>query len=96
MLTVTEAAADAIRNMSERCGVLDGGGLRLEVAPHHPEGELFALSLATAPSSEDTVLAVRRGANVFMFPEAASHLSDKILDVRVADGKIKFRLLRRG
>nr|WP_042186807.1 hypothetical protein [Kibdelosporangium sp. MJ126-NF4]CEL17573.1 hypothetical protein [Kibdelosporangium sp. MJ126-NF4]CTQ91200.1 hypothetical protein [Kibdelosporangium sp. MJ126-NF4] len=96
MLTVTDAAVAAIKNASKRCGVLDDGGLRLDVAPNDTAGRTFAVSLATAPRSGDQVLVVRPGTNVFMPADAAERLTDTILDVRETDGKVKFRLLRRG
>ncbi|RSM85249.1 iron-sulfur cluster biosynthesis protein [Kibdelosporangium aridum] len=95
MLTVTEAAAEAIKNMSERGGVQDVGGLRVDVAPQDTDGRTFALSMAPEPSSGDQIVVVRPGAHVFIHPDAAAHISDTILDVGVADGRVRFRLLRR-
>ncbi|HKN54183.1 MAG TPA: iron-sulfur cluster biosynthesis protein [Amycolatopsis sp.] len=93
MLTVTEAAAEAITALTAHQG--DGGsGLRLEVQKPEGQDPMLALSVAPAPADGDRVLGEGEGPKVFLEPEAAALLDDKVLDVKEDEaGGVAFAVL---
>ena len=95
MLAVTEAAADAISALTAQEGVQqDGGGLRFEMRALENSQTALALSVAPAPTDGDEVVTAQEGAKVFLEPEAAEFLSDKVLDVQQdAEGQVSFAVI---
>ena|SRR2546423_593145 len=95
MLAVTEAAADAISALTAQEGVQqDGGGLRFEMRALENSQTALALSVAPAPADGDEVVTAQEGAMVFLEPEAAEFLSDKVLDVQQdAEGQVSFAVI---
>lgn len=92
MLTITPAAAEAIESVLEAEGILgEDAGIRIT---HEPAEEHFtlALRLAAAPEVDDRVL-VEEGARVFLPPETAALLGDKVLDGHVDGTAVGFRIL---
>ncbi|WP_410659707.1 iron-sulfur cluster biosynthesis protein [Amycolatopsis sp. lyj-112] len=93
MLTVTEAAAEAITALTGQEGGEDGG---LRFAMHSQQGESpqLAVSVAPEPESGDRVLGSEGGPKVFLEPEAAALLDDKVLDVQQDEtGEVAFAVL---
>jgi iron-sulfur cluster assembly protein len=96
MLAVTEAAADAITALTAQEGVQDQGGLRFEMRALENSQTALALSVAPAPAAGDEVVTAQEGAQVFLEPEAAEFLSDKVLDVQQdAEGQVSFAVVER-
>ena len=96
MLAVTEAAADAISALTAQEGVQEGG-LRFEMRSSEDSQAALALSVAPAPAEGDEVVTAQPGAQVFLEPEAAEFLSDKVLDVQEdTEGQLNFALIERG
>jgi len=92
MLTLTENASTAVKNLAAQIST-DTGGLRISEAAAPEEG--YALSLATAPEPDDAVVEVD-GARVFVDPVATVALDDRVLDARIdADGSVGFALAQR-
>jgi len=92
MLTLTENATTAVKNLAAQIPV-DTGGLRISEAVAPDTG--YALTLATAPEPDDTVVE-NEGARVFVDPVATVQLDDRVLDARVAeDGSVGFALAQR-
>lgn len=92
MLTVTEAAAEAITALTGQEGA-DEGGLRfaLQSAGGVEESAQLAVSVETAPEAGDQVLGSEDGPKVFLEPDAAALLDDKVLDVQQDDqGQVAF------
>ena len=89
MLALTETAAEAISNILETNEMPEGSGLRIAATPNmHEEG--LELSVAPTPAAEDTVLE-GGGAVIFLEPQAASALDDKVLDASPQpDGRVDF------
>jgi Fe-S cluster assembly iron-binding protein IscA len=84
MLSITETAALAINSLIADSQMPEGSGLRIASQPDS-DGTL-ALSVATAPAAQDTVVE-RAGATVFLEPIAAQALDQQVLDVqRVSQG----------
>lgn len=93
MLTVTEAAAEAITALTAHEG--DGAsGLRLALHQAEGDGAQLALSVAPAPVEGDSVLGADEGPKVFLEPQAAALLDDKVLDVQEDEaGGVAFAVL---
>jgi Fe-S cluster assembly iron-binding protein IscA len=93
MLTVTEAAAEAITALTANQGSNESG-LRLAVQTPEGQGPHLALSVAPAPVEGDRVLGDDEGPRVFLEPEAAALLDDKVLDVQEDEaGGVAFAVL---
>lgn len=96
MLAVTEAAAGAISALTAQEGVQEQGGLRFAVQAMDDSQAALALTVAPAPADGDEVVTAEEGAQVFLEPQAAEFLSDKVLDVREDDeGQLSFTVLER-
>jgi Fe-S cluster assembly iron-binding protein IscA len=96
MLAVTEAAAGAISALIAQEGVEEQGGLRFAVRTADDSQAALALSVAPGPADGDQVVTAEAGAQVFLEPQAADYLSDKVLDVQQdGDGQVSFAVLER-
>ena len=80
MLTVTEAAAQAINSLVTQNQMPDGAGLRISPQGKTSRSEGLGLSIAAAPAEDDTVLEVH-GAKVFLAPTVIYELHEQQLDV---------------
>jgi Fe-S cluster assembly iron-binding protein IscA len=93
MLLLTETAAEVVKSVTSTPQTPDGGGLRIASPAQTPEtpGEL-ELSAAAQPAENDQVIEAA-GARVFLEPNAASYLQDKVLDAKVDEsGNAQFSL----
>jgi iron-sulfur cluster assembly protein len=93
MLVLTEAAAEVVKSVTSTPQAPDGAGLRIASAAPEPEspGEL-QVTTTTGPLENDQVVEAA-GARVFLEPQAALYLEDKILDARLDDqGNAQFSL----
>lgn len=87
MLTVTDNAATAIRDITSQETVPPGAGLRIAA---EDDGEAQVLSLAPEPLDGDQILD-SAGARLFLDPQAAALLDDKELDVTInPNGEVQF------
>ena len=90
MLTLTDQAVSAIRDLTARAGLPPETGLR--IAPEDGDERGLALSLADAPQAGDQVIEAA-DVHVFVQPEASAVLEDKALDAQVSeDGEVAFTL----
>ena len=92
MLTVTEAAAEAITALTGQEGAEDGG-LRFAVQStgSPEESAQLAVSVEAAPAAGDQVLGSEDGPKVFLEPDAAVLLDDKVLDIQQDEqGQVAF------
>jgi len=93
MLAVTDAAAEAINSLVSADGQQGSGGLRFAVQAEHEQGAALVVGVAQRPEEGDEVVTAAIGARVYMAPEAASYLDDKILDVQPdSEGQLSFAL----
>jgi iron-sulfur cluster assembly protein len=91
MLALTESAVEAVKGIvSSSEEAQKTGGLRL-VAEQHGEEANFELSVVALPGEDDQVVE-EQGARVFLGPEAASLLEDKVLDAHVEQNQVSFTL----
>jgi iron-sulfur cluster assembly protein len=87
MLAVTENAVSVICQLTDRPELPDGAGLRIASAEEAPN---LTVAPAGTPEAGDQVVE-SEGARVFLEPQAAEMLDDKVLDARVNDaGGVEF------
>ena len=90
MLTLTDQAVAAIRDLTTQPGLPAETGLR--IAPQDGGAGGLALSLAEGPQAGDQVIG-EAGVQVYVQPDAAAALDDKALDARVSEtGEVSFQL----
>ncbi|WP_382309537.1 Fe-S cluster assembly protein HesB [Herbiconiux sp. UC225_62] len=95
MLTLTENAGTVVKNLADRTLAASGdvdtvteGGLRISTA----ESNNFEVAVAPRPQPADKVVE-SSGARVYLEPDAADALSDKVLDARIDEnGSVHFSL----
>ena len=93
MLVLTEAAAEVVKSVVETPQAPDGTGLRISHSATEPGNpNSLELAAATEPGNNDQVVETS-GARVFLDPQAAAYLDDKVLDAEVdAEGQVRFTL----
>lgn len=97
MLTITPTAAEAIEIVvGANEEISDGGGVRIAHQPPGDDGQVhLALTLVEAPEPGDQVVE-EDNASVFLTPEAATLLDDKVLDAVVEGEQVGFQVLEQG
>jgi hypothetical protein len=94
VFAITEDAAAAIKQIVGSPGVPEGAGLRItrevnaEAGEEGPRTDL-RLSVVAAPQEGDEVLEAER---IFLDPDTARLLEDRLLDADVVDDEVRFRL----
>jgi iron-sulfur cluster assembly protein len=92
MLVLTEAAAEAVKSVTTTPQSPDGAGVRIASAPQPEHPDALRLTTAAGPGEDDQVIEAV-GARVFVEPQAAPYLDNKVLDAQVDDqGNARFRL----
>lgn len=93
MLVLTETAAELVKSVTSAQEAPDGTGLRIMATAPDPEGpNALQLTTAAGPTEGDQVIE-EAGARIFVEPQAAAYLEDKVLDARLDDqGKAQFLL----
>ena len=93
MLVLTETAAEVVKSVTSAPQSAETAGLRISSSVAEP-GEPSALQVEAvpAPDAGDQVLEAA-GAHVFVAPQAACFLDDKVLDAQVDEaGNVRFSL----
>ena len=92
MLVLTEAAAEVVKALTSSPQAPDGG-LRIAPATAEPgTPEALQVSAALGPSENDQVVEAA-GAHVYLEPQAAAYLDDKVLDAQIdSQGNAHFSL----
>ena len=92
MLTLTDHAVAALRDLTTQPGLPAQTGLR--IAPQDGGADGLALSLEEGPQAGDQVIE-DAGIHVYVQPDAAAALDDKALDARISEtGEVSFQLQR--
>ncbi len=90
MLTITPPAAEAIESIvSATEGASEDAGLRISQGMDSEGRSSLALAVVEEPEAGDEVIE-EAGAPVFLAPDAAPLLDDKVLDVRYDAGQVGF------
>jgi iron-sulfur cluster assembly protein len=91
MLALTDSAVEAVKTLVESSDdAEDSSGLRVVAEPAGPRTNL-QLSIVPVPAEDDEVIE-EQGARVFLEPQAATLLDDKVLDASVEQGQVAFTL----
>ena len=91
LLALTNNAVEAVKSIvSSSNKASETGGLRL-VAERAGTQANFHLSVVPLPAEDDEVID-EQGARVFLEPEAASLLDEKILDASVEQDQVAFTI----
>ena len=91
LLALTDNAVEAVKNIvSSSDETSETGGLRL-VAERAGTQANLQLSVVPLPAEDDEVIE-EQGARVFLEPEAASLLDDKVLDASVEQDQVAFTI----
>jgi iron-sulfur cluster assembly protein len=93
MLVLTEAAAEVVKSITSTAQAPEGSGLRIaSSAAESGDPGALQISAAAGPGQDDQVIEAA-GAHVYLEPQAAAYLSDKVLDAQVdQEGKAHFSL----
>jgi len=93
MLVLTEAAAEVVKSVTSIGQTPSGAGLRIASTAPEPESPGgLQVTAATGPRENDKVIEAG-GARVFLEPQAAVYLEDKVLDAQIdEDGNARFSL----
>ena len=91
MLILTKAAAEAVKSVTSTPHASAAAGLRIAATvPQPQEPGALRVTAAPRPGPDDQVIEAA-GARVFLEPQAATYLADKVLDAQVdAQGKPRF------
>ena len=92
MLTVTEAAAQAINSLRTKNQMPEGAGLRIAPQSQTTRSEGLGLSIAATPADDDTVVE-SNGAKVFLASTVVYDLHEQELDVEPADDTDEVRFI---
>ena len=93
MLVLTETAAEVVKAITSTPDAPQEAGLRIASSATAPgqAGDL-QLSAAPGPGQDDQVIEAS-GAHVYVEPQAAAYLDDKVLDAQVdGEGRAHFSL----
>jgi iron-sulfur cluster assembly protein len=91
LLALTDSAVQAVKHIvSSADETAETGGLRM-VAERAGTQANFQLSVVPLPAEDDEVID-EQGARVFLEPEAASLLDDKVLDASVEQDQVAFKI----
>jgi iron-sulfur cluster assembly protein len=91
LLALTDSAVEAVKNIvSSSDEASETGGLRM-VAEQAGMQTNLQLSVVTLPAEDDEVIE-EQGARVFLEPDAASLLDDKVLDASVEHDQVAFTI----
>ncbi|MBV9450221.1 MAG: hypothetical protein JO345_30460 [Streptosporangiaceae bacterium] len=92
MLVLTEAAAEVVKSVTSTPQAPDGAGLRITSSPEPQSPGALEVTAAAGPDENDEVLEAD-GARVFLEPQAAAYLEDKVLDAQFdEEGRAHFSL----
>jgi iron-sulfur cluster assembly protein len=90
LLALTDSAVQAVKHIVSSSEASETGGLRL-FAEQVGTQTNFELSVVPLPAEDDEVIE-EQDARVFLEPEAASLLDNKVLDANVAQNQVAFTI----
>ena len=90
LLALTDSAVQAVKDIVSSAEVAETGGLRM-VAERAGTQANFQVSVVPSQAEDDVVIE-EQGARVFLEPDAASLLDDKVLDASVEQDQVAFTI----
>jgi iron-sulfur cluster assembly protein len=91
MLTLTDTAAEVVRQLAEGSGLEPDPGLRISPGAPTPEGTPLELQIAPGPEENDQTVE-NGGATVYVEGQVAEVLDDKVLDAAVEGDQVRFTI----
>jgi iron-sulfur cluster assembly protein len=92
LLALTDRAVEAVRDIvSSSSEASETGGLRLSADRAGTQAS-FKLSVASLPAEDDAVIE-EHGARVFVDPDVAALLDDKMLDATIDQNQVAFTVV---
>ena len=91
MLTITDTAAEAVRQISEGSGLEPDPGLRISAGPPTPQGTPLEISITAGAEANDQTVE-EGGARVYLEELVAPALDDKVLDAEIEGDQVSFAL----
>ena len=92
MLALTQNAVDAIHAIKASSDeVPDDAGLRISAEPTEAEETSLHLAIVPSPAESDVVVEAE-GEQIFLGPEVAGFLDDKVLDAQMDEGRVNFAI----
>jgi Fe-S cluster assembly iron-binding protein IscA len=93
MLVLTEAATEVVKSVTSTPQAPGETGLRIVSSASEPEDPgALRITAAAGPGENDQVIEAA-GAHVFLEPQAAAYLDDKVLDAELDEqGRARFSL----
>jgi iron-sulfur cluster assembly protein len=88
-LTLTEAAAEAIRSLLENENLPETGGMRLALVPGRDGEEEIGMRLVPGGDIDDEEIR-QHGARVFLDPNVVEALGDQVLDAEPHGDHVHF------
>jgi iron-sulfur cluster assembly protein len=97
VLTLTDSAVSAIRDLLADKDVPAEGGIRISAAAptNGADQPTFELAVVTGPEQTDAVVE-REGVYVYVEPAAVAAFEDKVLDARLDEAGVSFTFLPTG
>ena len=96
MLALTQNAAQAVETIVSGADLPDSAGLRISATPMSENSagprQQLRLDVVPEPSPEDSVI---EGAPLYVEPDTAEYLQDKVLDAEIEESQVHFTLHER-
>jgi iron-sulfur cluster assembly protein len=91
VLTLTPTAAEAVRRLVGSAPVESAEGLRIAPGQATAEGTSLELTIVEGPEIDDQEV-TESGAHVFLEPEVAEFMDDKVLDAALEETGVRFSI----
>lgn len=91
MLTLTPTAAEAVRRLVESAPTDTAEGLRIAPGQATAEGTALEITIVEGPEMDDQEV-LEDGAHVFLEPEVADFMEDKVLDAELEENGVRFSI----
>ena len=91
MLTMTDNAAEAVRQISAGSGLEPDPGLRISAGASTPEGTPLEIGLAAEAGPSDQTID-EGGARIYLEELVVPALDDKVLDAEIEGDLVRFAL----
>jgi Fe-S cluster assembly iron-binding protein IscA len=91
VLTLTPTAAEAVRQLVDNAPIEAAEGLRIAPGQVTPQGTSLELSIVDGPEASDQEIN-DSGAHVYLEPEVATFMDDKVLDAELEETGVRFSI----